>query len=72
MIGVAPGGAFNDGLRAACLSAMTISPQAGRQFAARRSREASARALIENITDIAADSTDEPVLLTGPHPRFVA
>ena len=52
VIGAAPVGALNDDLRAACLSAMTISPQACREFAARHSWEASARAFVDNITDI--------------------
>src|SRR5580700_3584041 len=73
VIGAAPVGALNDDLRAACLSAMTISPQACREFAARHSWEASARAFVENITDIrGVDPTDDAVSFTGQHPRFVA
>jgi len=73
VIGTAPVGALNDDLRAACLSAMTISPQACREFAARHSWEASARAFVENIAD---NRTVEPkvdaVSFTEHHPRFVA
>ena len=73
VIGAAPVGALNDDLRAACLSAMTISPQACREFAARHSWEASARAFVDNMTDIrTVDPTDDTVPFTEPHPRFVA
>src|SRR6201999_929313 len=43
VIGNAPVGALNDDLRAACLSALTISPQACLEFAAGHTWEASAR-----------------------------
>jgi glycosyltransferase involved in cell wall biosynthesis len=73
VIGAAPVGALNDDLRAACLSAMTISPQACREFAARHSWEASARAFVDNITDIrTVDRKDDAVPFTEHHPRFVA
>src|ERR1700737_5002328 len=62
VIGAAPVGALNDDLRAACLSAMTISPQACREFAATHSWEASARAFVDNITDVPhADPEGDPV-----------
>ena len=73
VIGAAPVGALNDDLRAACLSAMTISPQACREFAARHSWEASARAFVDNITDIdSVDRKDDAVPFIEHHPRFVA
>ena len=73
VIGAAPVGALNDDLRAACLSAMTISPQACREFAATHSWEASARAFVDNITDIGGvDWKDDAVPFTEHHPRFVA
>src|ERR1700716_2732088 len=52
VIGAAPVGALNDDLRAACLSALEISPQACVEFGAKRSWEASALAFIEHITRI--------------------
>ena len=73
VIGAAPVGALNDDLRAACLSAMTISPHACREFAARHSWEASARAFVDNITDIrTVDPMEDAVSFTEQHPRFVA
>ena len=73
VIGAAPVGALNDDLRAACLSAMTISPQACREFAAGHSWEASARAFVDNMTDIrTVDRKDDAVPFTEHHPRFVA
>ncbi len=50
VIGAAPVGVLNDDLRAACLSALTISRQACLAFAARYTWEASARIFVENIT----------------------
>ena len=47
VIGTAPVGALNDDLRAACLAALTISPQACLDFAAKHTWEASARAFVE-------------------------
>jgi glycosyltransferase involved in cell wall biosynthesis len=52
VIGTAPVGALNEDLRAACLSALTISPQACLDFAARHTWEVSARAFVENMTEI--------------------
>jgi glycosyltransferase involved in cell wall biosynthesis len=49
VIGAAPVGALNEDLRAACLSALTISPQVCRAFAAAHTWEASARAFVENV-----------------------
>jgi glycosyltransferase involved in cell wall biosynthesis len=52
VIGAAPVGVLNDDLRAACLSALDISPQACVAFGARHSWEASALAFIENIAKV--------------------
>ena len=52
VIGSAPVGALNDDLRAACLAALRISPQACLEFAAEHTWEASARAFVENITGV--------------------
>src|SRR5471032_2388098 len=73
VIGAAPVGALNDDLRIACLSALTISPQACLDFAATHSWEASARAFIDNIADIGSvDRKDDAVPFIEHHPRFVA
>src|SRR6202011_1838542 len=52
VIGDAPVGVLNDDLRAACLSALHISPQACLEFAVKHTWEASARAFVENIANI--------------------
>src|SRR3979490_2165876 len=52
VIGSAPVGVLNDDLQKACLSALTISPQACLEFAAKFTWQASARAFVENITEI--------------------
>ena len=52
VIGAAPVGALNEDLRAACLAALTISPQACLDFAGKHSWEASARAFVENIRNV--------------------
>jgi glycosyltransferase involved in cell wall biosynthesis len=49
VIGSAPVGALNDDLRAACLAALKISPQACLAFAAKHTWEASARAFVDHI-----------------------
>jgi glycosyltransferase involved in cell wall biosynthesis len=73
VIGTAPVGALNDDLRAACLAALEISPQACLDFAARHTWEASARAFVENITEIRhADARNDAVQFAAEHPRFVA
>src|SRR6202790_2713177 len=73
VIGAAPVGALNDDLRLACLSALTISPQACLEFAGRHTWEASARAFVENITDISnVDPKSDAVEFAAEHPRFVA
>jgi glycosyltransferase involved in cell wall biosynthesis len=73
VIGAAPVGALNDDLRMACLSALTISPQACLEFAAEHTWEASARAFVENITDVRnADPASDAVPFAAEQPRFVA
>jgi glycosyltransferase involved in cell wall biosynthesis len=73
VIGAAPVGALNDDLRLACLSALTISPQACLEFATRHTWEASARAFVENIIAVHnADPESDTVPFAVEHPRFVA
>ena len=73
VIGDEPVGALNDDLRIACLTAVTISPQACLAFAARHTWEASARAFVENITNVRADEPKSDALqFEVKHPRFVA
>ena len=73
VIGNEPVGALNDDLRLACLTAVTISPQACLAFAARHTWEASARAFVENITNVRADDPKSDALqFEVKHPRFVA
>ena len=73
VIGAAPVGALNDDLRAACLSALAISPQACLEFAARHTWEASARAFVENITDIHnVDPESDAMEFAAEEPGFVA
>jgi glycosyltransferase involved in cell wall biosynthesis len=73
VIGAAPVGALNDDLRAACLSALAISPQACLAFAARHTWEASARAFVENITGIRnVDPESDPLEFAAEEPGFVA
>jgi len=81
VIGTAPVAALSEDLRAACLSALEIPPEACVEFAARHTWEAAARAFIENMAQIgpvAAESDgfvaaerDSVDLLSG-HPRCVA
>ncbi len=72
VIGAAPVGALNDDLRLACLSALTISPQACLEFAARHTWEASARAFVENMADIRnVDPESDVVEFAAEQPRFV-
>jgi hypothetical protein len=60
-------------LRVACLSALTISPQACLEFAARHTWEASARAFVENIIRVRdPDPENDTVPFVAEHPRFVA
>jgi glycosyltransferase involved in cell wall biosynthesis len=73
VIGAAPVGALNEDLRLACLSALTISPQACLEFAAKHTWEASARGFVENIIRVRnADPAGDTVQFSAEHPRFVA
>ena len=62
VIGSAPVGALHDDLRAACLAALRVSPQACLAFAAEHTWEASARAFVENITGVRHACPQDPVL----------
>jgi glycosyltransferase involved in cell wall biosynthesis len=73
VIGNHPVGALNEDLRIACLAAVTISPQACLEFAKRHTWEASARAFVENITDVRAEEPkSEAVQFAVKGPRLVA
>src|ERR1700736_1584929 len=52
VIGAAPVGALNEDLRLPSLSALTISPQACLEFAAKHTWEAAAHAFVENIISV--------------------
>lgn len=71
VIGSAPVGALDNDLRTACLAALTISPQACLAFAAEHTWEASARAFVENITNIRIDPEGDTVPFAAKHPRLV-
>jgi 1,2-diacylglycerol 3-alpha-glucosyltransferase/glucuronosyltransferase len=73
VIGAAPVGALNDDLRAACLSALAISPQACLEFAASHTWEVSARAFVENISAIRnLDPESDTIEFAAENPAFVA
>jgi glycosyltransferase involved in cell wall biosynthesis len=72
VIGRAPVGALNDDLQAACLSALTISPQACLEFAAGHTWEASARAFVKNIADVRSADPEPDAEFAAAPPRFVA
>jgi glycosyltransferase involved in cell wall biosynthesis len=73
VIGTAPVGALNEDLRAACLSALRISPQACLEFAARHTWEASARIFVETTGNVRiTDSASETPSFAASHPGFVA
>jgi len=73
VIGAAPVGALNDDLRTACLEALKISKQACLEFAAEHTWEASARAFIENISEVRnVDSDGDAAPFAAQAPRFVA
>lgn len=73
VIGAAPVGVLNEDLRLACLSALTISPQACLDFAAGHSWEASALAFVENAREIRPLSPQgDAVQFELKAPRFVA
>ena len=74
VIGNAPVGVLSDDLRAACLSALEISPHACLEFAAGHTWEASARAFVENMAELPTNSAfpvsvrrewNEPRRITG-------
>ena len=73
VIGAAPVGALNEDLQAACLDALTISPQACLAFAAKHSWDASARAFVDHVNNAGLpDSRDEPVQFAVKAPRLIA
>ncbi|MFH1343529.1 MAG: glycosyltransferase family 1 protein [Pseudomonadota bacterium] len=72
VIGAAPVGSLHDDLQAACLAALSISPQACRAFAANHSWEASARAFVDSATNIRIDPEGDPVPFEMDQPRFVS
>jgi 1,2-diacylglycerol 3-alpha-glucosyltransferase/glucuronosyltransferase len=55
VIGSAEVGVLSEDLRLACLAALKLSPQDCRQFAASQTWEASARAFVNNISDVRAE-----------------
>jgi len=73
VIGSAPVGVLNDDLQKACLSALTISPQACLEFAAKHTWEASARAFVDNIRDVRPlNAEEDAVQFAVKHSGFVA
>ena len=73
VIGSAPVGVLNDDLRVACLSALTISPHACLEFAAKHTWEASARAFVDNIRDVRPlNAEEDAVQFAVKHSGFVA
>jgi glycosyltransferase involved in cell wall biosynthesis len=71
VIGNAPVGVLNDDLRAACLAATKISPQACLDFAAGHTWEASARAFVDNITNVRQPDQASDIIPMGAN-RLVA
>jgi glycosyltransferase involved in cell wall biosynthesis len=71
VIGAAPVGVLSDDLRAACLSALQISPRACLDFAARHTWEASARAFLENMIDVSNVDAGEMLQYAAEPARFV-
>jgi glycosyltransferase involved in cell wall biosynthesis len=73
VIGAAPVGVLNEDLRTACLSALTISPQACLAFAGKHGWEASARAFVENISNVRTfDPESDAVQFAVKHPGLIA
>jgi glycosyltransferase involved in cell wall biosynthesis len=73
VIGSAPVGVLNEDLRLACLQALTISPQACLEFAAKHTWEASARVFVDQMADIRhADPSSDAVEFEPERPHFVA
>jgi glycosyltransferase involved in cell wall biosynthesis len=62
VIGSAAVGVLNEDLRLACLEALKLSPQDCLQFAASLTWEASARAFVNNISDVRAEFGSGPQL----------
>ncbi len=60
VIGDAPVGVLNEDLRAACLAACEISPEACRAFALTQTWDASARAFINNVAHVRSDAKLNP------------
>ena len=73
VIGTAPVGVLDEDLRRACLSALTISPQACLDFAAKHTWKASARAFVENIANVPQfDPQSDDVQFAVKHPGMIA
>jgi glycosyltransferase involved in cell wall biosynthesis len=73
VIGVAPVGALNDDLQAACMDALQILPQACVRFAAAHTWQASARVFVEHAQNIGdTGSEDELVDFVADDPHFAA
>jgi glycosyltransferase involved in cell wall biosynthesis len=74
VIGTAPVGVLEDDLQLACLSALTISPQACLEFAAKHTWEASARVFIEHASNVGAANPQagEAVKFAAEGPPFAA
>jgi glycosyltransferase involved in cell wall biosynthesis len=70
VIGTEPVGVLSEDLRLACLAALKLSPQDCRQFAASQTWEASARAFINNISDVRAEFDSGPQI-APKHPQLV-
>jgi glycosyltransferase involved in cell wall biosynthesis len=71
VIGTAPVGSLHDDLQVACLAALNIAPQNCLAFAATHGWEASARAFVDNITDVRIDRQGDSVPFEVDQPRFV-
>jgi len=73
VIGTAPVGVLNDDLRAACLAALAVSPQACLEFAGKHTWEASARAFVDHITGVRTAAPDsDAVQFEAKRAHFVA
>jgi glycosyltransferase involved in cell wall biosynthesis len=74
VIGAAPVGVLEDDLQLACLSALTISPQACLEFAAKHTWEASARVFIEHASNVGAANPQagEALEFAAEGPPFAA
>jgi glycosyltransferase involved in cell wall biosynthesis len=65
VIGTAPVGVLDDDLRAACLAALRISPQACLEFAAKHTWEASARAFVGTISEVHTTASESAAAAFG-------